>query len=153
MYAVAGDRDPHAIINLLDTKDLLVNFIDDDGGTEQHFIQFYERNPAGKGLDFDDAPDDKSDFVRYAVELRCHDPITNTRKTPLPPLEELAESTKILLVEGLKRDKLPRKNFIKILQIAYDTKDWLPTPNGPCNRDLHLNAHLGAGGVMTPGRI
>ena len=58
-----------AIINLLDTKDLLVNFMDDNGGTEEHYIQLYERNPAGRGLDFDDAPDDKSDFVRYVVEL------------------------------------------------------------------------------------
>jgi hypothetical protein len=29
-----GIRIPQAIINLLDTKDLLVNFIDDNGGTE-----------------------------------------------------------------------------------------------------------------------
>ena len=66
-----GIQIPQAIINLLDTKDLRVNLIDDNGGTEHHYIQLYERNPYGKGLDFDDAPDDKSDFVRYAVELRC----------------------------------------------------------------------------------
>ncbi len=62
-----GVQIPHAIINLLDTKDLLVNFSDDNGGTEQRIFRFYERNPAGKGLDFDDAPDDKFDFVRYAT--------------------------------------------------------------------------------------
>ncbi len=84
---------PQAIINLLDTKDLLVNFIDDNGGTEQHTIRFHERNPSGRGLDFDDAPDEKPDFVRYAVELRCLNPITDTRKTPLPPIEELAAVT------------------------------------------------------------
>jgi hypothetical protein len=75
-----GIHIPHAIINLLDTKDLLVNFIDDNGGNEQHLLQFHERNPTGRGLlDFDDAPDDKPDFLRYAVELRCHNPITDTR--------------------------------------------------------------------------
>jgi len=58
-----------------------------------------------------------------------------------------------LLVEGLKRDKPPRKDFIKILQTTGETKEWFPTPNGPCNHDLRLNAHLGAGGVMTPDRI
>jgi len=29
---------PHAIINPLDTKNLLVDFIDDNGGTKQHYI-------------------------------------------------------------------------------------------------------------------
>ena len=67
---------------MLDTKDLLVNLIDDIGGTEQHYIQFYERNQAGRGLDFDDALDDKCDFVRYVVELKCQNPITNTKKSP-----------------------------------------------------------------------
>ena len=55
---------PHAVINLLDTKYLLVNFIDDTGGNEQHLIRFHERNPSSRGLDFDDAPNDKPDFVR-----------------------------------------------------------------------------------------
>ena len=118
-----GIQIPHAIINLLDTKDLLVNFIDDNGGTEQHCIQLYERNPSGRGLDFDDAPDDKSDIFRYEVELICQNPIIDTRKTPLPPLEEIAEATEILLVEGLRRDKLPRKDLIKMLQTSCDTKD------------------------------
>ena len=58
-----------------------------------------------------------------------------------------------MLVEGLKRDKPPRKDLIKILQTTSDTKHCFPTPDGPCNRDLRLNAHLGAGGGMTPGRI
>ena len=148
-----GIQIPQAITNLLDTKDLLVNFIDDNGETDQHYIQFYERNPTGKGLDFDDATYDKSDFVRYAVEIRCQNPITDTKKTPLSPLEELTEATEILLVEGLKRDKPPRKDLIKIQRTSSDTKDWFPTPNGPCNCDLRLNAHLGAGGVMTTCKI
>ena len=120
---MAGNTIPQAIINLLDTKDLLVNFIDDNGDAEQHLIQFHERNPAGRGLDFDDNPDDKSDFVRYAVELRCQNPITDISKTPLPPLEELAEATEALLSAGLQPDKAPRKDFTNILQKAGNTKD------------------------------
>ncbi len=65
---------------MLYTKDLRVNFIDDNGGTEQHYIQLYERSPADRGLDFDDAPYDKYDFVRYAVELKCQNPITTITK-------------------------------------------------------------------------
>ena len=100
---------------MLNTKDLLVNFIDDSRGTEQHLIRFHERNPAGKGLYFDDAPDDKPDFVRYAVELICKNPITDTRKIPLPPLEELAVATDTLLEAGLQPEKAPRKDFLNIL--------------------------------------
>ena len=31
---------------------------------------FYERNLVRRGLDFDDYPEDKPDFVRYAIKLR-----------------------------------------------------------------------------------
>jgi hypothetical protein len=109
-----GIEIPQPIINMLDTKDLLVRFIDANGGNEQHLVQFYERNLAGRGLDFDDAPNGKPDFVRYAVELRCRNPITNTKSPPLPP-EELAEATQIMLIAGLKSDKAPRKDLIKLL--------------------------------------
>jgi hypothetical protein len=148
-----GIQIPKAIISLLDTKDLLVDFIDDTGGTEQHYIQFYERNPAGRGLDFDNAPEDKPDFVRYAVELRCLSPITDTRKTPLPPLEDLAEATKTLLAAGLEPEKAPRKDFLNILQKSGNLNDWFPDPHGPITRDIRLNKHLGACGIMTLGRI
>ena len=148
-----GIQIPQAIINLLDTKDLLVDFFDDNGGTEQHTIQFYERNPAGKGLDFDNAPEDKPDFVRYAVELRCLNPITNTKKTPLPPLEDLAAATETLLAAGLEPEKAPRKDFLNILQKSGNTREWFPDPYRPCARDLRLNDHLGARGIMTPDRI
>ncbi len=33
-----GIQIPQAIINLLDTKDLLVNFIEDNGGAEPHLL-------------------------------------------------------------------------------------------------------------------
>jgi hypothetical protein len=106
-----GIHIPHAIINLLDAKDLLVNFIGDNGGTEQHLIQFHERNPAGRGLDFDDARDDNPDFVRYVVEFRCQNPITDTKKTPLPPLEELARRQRPCRKRDSNRTRPPARTF------------------------------------------
>ena len=111
---------------MLDTKDLLVNFIEDNGGTEQHLIIFYERNPTGRGLEFDDAPYDKLDFVRYAVELRCENIITDTRKTPLPPLEELAKATEILIVAGLKTGQGPSKGLYKATTNIKQCKGLVP---------------------------
>ena len=61
----------------------------------------FERNPAGRGLDFDDTPEDKPDFVRYEVEFRCLNPLKDTKKSPLPPLEELAEAVTTITAVGL----------------------------------------------------
>ena len=56
---------------------------------EEHTLYFYETNLARRGLDFNDYLDDKPDFVRCAVELRCLNPIVDTKKSPLPPLKHL----------------------------------------------------------------
>ena len=55
-------------------------------------MHFYERIPVGRGLDFDDHLDDKTNFVRYAVKLRCMNPVVDTKKSPLPPLEDQVEA-------------------------------------------------------------
>jgi hypothetical protein len=54
-------------MSLLDCKELQFTFFYDKREGEDHTMYFYERNPTGRGLDFDDYPEDKSDFVRYAV--------------------------------------------------------------------------------------
>jgi hypothetical protein len=114
---------------------------------------FYERNPAGRGLDFDDFPEDKPDFIKYAVELRCLNPVIDTKKTPLPPLEDLVEAVTVLLKARLHHNKEPRKELDNILHAEGASKEWFLEPHGPCIRDLRINSHLGAGGGMTPGRI
>jgi len=116
-------------------------------------LLFYERNLAGRGLDFHDFPEDKPDFIRYAVELRCLNPVVHTKKTPLPPLEDLAEGVRVLLKAGLQHNKQPRKKLEKILQAEGVSKEWFSEPYGPCTRELRIDSHLGAGGVMTPGKI
>ena len=46
---------------------------------EEHLIHFYEGNPAGRSLDFDDTPEDKPDFTRHAGKFRCLNPTTNAK--------------------------------------------------------------------------
>ena len=75
---------------MLDNKDLQFTFFNDKREGEDQILNFYERNTAGRGLDFDDYPENKFDFVMYAAELRCLNPVVDTKKTPLPPLEDLA---------------------------------------------------------------
>ena len=60
-----GIQIPQTILSLLDRKGLHFTFFNDKRVGEDHTLLFYERNPAGRGLDFDDFPEDKPDFVRY----------------------------------------------------------------------------------------
>ena len=110
-----GIQIPHAILSMLDCKGLHLTFINDKRVGEDHTLPFYERNPAGRGLDFDDFPEDKPDFVRYAMEFRYLNPVIDTKNTPLPPLEYLAEAVTVLLQVGLQHNKEPRKEVEKIL--------------------------------------
>ncbi len=71
----------------------------------------------------------------------------------MSPLKELSKAVSILLVAKLQPQKEQRKELEKILQSAGSLTGLIPVANGPCNRDARINTHLGAGGVMTPGRI
>ena len=100
---------------MLDRKGLQFTFLNDKREETDHTLLFYERNPAGRGIDFDDFPKDKPDFIKYAVELRCLNPVVDTKKSPLPPLEDLGEGVTVLLKAGLHHNKDPRKELKKIL--------------------------------------
>ncbi len=77
----------------------------------------------------------------------------DTKKTPLSPLKNLAKAVTILLSIRLHLNKEPRRELEKILQTEGTIKTWYPLHHGPCDRDLRINTHLGAGGVMKPSRI
>ena len=81
----------------MDEKDPRFTFYNNKRVGEEHTLHFYERNPARRGLDFNDYPNDKPDFVRYTVELRCMNPIVDTKKSPLPPLEDVSEAVEALM--------------------------------------------------------
>ena len=85
------------------------------------------------------------------MELRCLNPVVDTKNSPLPPLEDLSEAVGAFLSLGLKPDKEPRKELEKLLLMERTTRQWFPEHKGPCNRDNRINTHLGAAGVMTPG--
>jgi hypothetical protein len=70
-------------------------FLNEEGNYDQTVIHFYDRNPIGRELDFDESLGRKEDFLRYAVQLTCNNPIENIIHTPLPPLENLARGAAI----------------------------------------------------------
>ena len=122
------------------------------GVIEDYLILFYESNLAGRELDFTENPDSKENFVRYAVELQCTNPVANTRKPPLTPLEDMAEGATVLLEAGLRLGTEPICDLKKALCEAGTQQDWYLDKQG-CEQDLSLNTHLGAGGAMSIGRV
>ena len=121
-----GIQIPQAIISLIEVKGLRFTFYNNKRTAEEHTLHFFERNLAGRGLDFNDFPDDKTDFVRYAVELRCLNPVVDTIKSPLPPLEDMSEAVGALMLSGLKPNKEPRKDLEKPLLTERTTRQWFP---------------------------
>ncbi len=104
-----GIQIPQAIARNFSDKLLKLDFITiTKGDSEEHLITFYKRNPTGRGLDFTENPDSKENFLGYAVELQCLNPVADTRKTPLPSLEKLAEGTTALIESGLRLGTEPR---------------------------------------------
>jgi hypothetical protein len=106
-------------------------------------------NPAGRGLDFTENPDAKKNLFRYAVDLHCLNPVADTTKTPLPPLEDLAQGDMAQLHAGLKYGSHPRKELDAILRTIGTQFDWyLGDKHLTCAQDVRLNKHIVAGGVM-----
>ena len=72
-------------------------FVTDIGCYEEGVLYFYERNPAGRGLDFAENPEQEEDFLRYAVELHCLNHVQDIAQYPLVQLDEIARGTQRLL--------------------------------------------------------
>ena len=64
----------------------------------------------------------------------------------------MAEGTTALIDSGLKHGAQPRQELDKSLKEAGTTRDWYPETYY-LDQDLSLNAHLGAAGAMSTGRI
>jgi hypothetical protein len=106
-------------LNLIDLKRLAFTFIEDSREWEDNYLQFYEKNPASRGLYFDAIMEQKQYFVRYAVdEFRCLKSIAGTKKNPLPRLEDIADGAIILISTGLQQNTDSWRELGKALHMA-----------------------------------
>ena len=79
--------------------------------------------------------------------------MADTRKTPLPPLEDMAKGATVLIEAGLRLGTHHKRDLEKtLIREAGTQRDWYPDKYN-CDEDLSLNAHLGAGGSMFTGRV
>ncbi len=127
-------------------------FLNDTADIEHHIIYFLKRNPAGRGLDFTLNPEHKSDFLRYAVQLQCVNPVKDAARTPLPSIEDLARGVALQLSSVRTPGLQPRQELEVALRATGTLAEWFPPNDDGCVQDMRFNRHLGADGLMTPGR-
>jgi hypothetical protein len=148
-----GIQIPEAISTMLNEIGLRFNFVTATGSYEERDLYFSDKNPAGRGLYFAENPDLEEDFVKYAVELQCLNPVKDIAQYQIPQLEEIAHEAAILLNAVTHTGTQHKRDLDASLRAAGTSTVWFPHPDAPCQKNLELNYHLGVDGVMSPGRI
>jgi len=93
---------PQALTAILQDRGTNIALLNIDGEYQHAPIYFYDRNPAGMSLDFNNFPEQKADFMRYAVQLNCINPTRDVTNNLLPPLEEIVRDVSIYLQNVVK---------------------------------------------------
>ena len=145
---------PQATTTILQNRGIKLSIINNDGEYHDTAIYlFYDRNPAGRGLEVDEFPAQKADFLRYAVQFNCINPITDIIKCPLPPLEEISLGVSIQIQAVIIKGTRSRRDIDAALCLAEAEDEWFPAGKPECAHTLELNLHIGAEGAMSPGRV
>jgi len=77
---------------------------------------FFDRNPAGKDLDFDSNPDQKEPFMRYTVSFQLKSRTKDHSRITLPTLSDISRCI-VLEMDQLHRYRTPaRKALDKLLR-------------------------------------
>ena len=128
-----GVQTPQALTAIVQDRRIIISLLNNDGEHQHAPIYFYERNPTGKGLDFNGFPEQKTDFLRYAVQLNCINPIRNITKSTLPPLEEIARGISIQLREVVKQGSQSRRDLDTALAKSGTEPKWFPETKEDCD--------------------
>ncbi len=142
-----------ALSAILQDWGINISLLNNEGEHQHARIYFYERNPTGRGLDFDDFSEQKADFLRYAVQLNCINPIRDITKSSLPPLEEIDRGISIQLRDGIKLGSQSKRDQDNARTNSGTEPKWFPETKETCEQYLGLNNYLGAVGAMSSGRV
>ncbi len=141
IHKVGGIASPYALIEwpgvqisqainaILHHRGIRIALINNDGYFQESDIHFYVRNPAGRGLEFGVFPSQKSDFLRYAVQLNCVNPIRDITKCPL---EEIAHDIYIQLQDVTHKGTQSRRNLDATIDLAEAEAEWFPENPHDC---------------------
>ena len=93
---------------MIKQKKIILPLLNTEGDFEETPIFFYDRNPTRKGLDFDEILDQKAEFLRYAIQLNCRNPIRKiSRNLHSSRLKKSQEALRSSLERSPKRARRP----------------------------------------------
>ncbi len=84
-----GIQIPQALLTLLEDRSLLCPFSQEEGYTYKSNIYLYDRNPAGKELDFESNPYYNENYMRYAVSFQLQNRTEDLSRFSLPTLSDI----------------------------------------------------------------
>ena len=127
-----------------------VIFSQEEGYVYTSNIYFYDRNPAGKDLDFDCALEQKEPFMMYAVSFQLQNRPKDLSRLSLPYLSDIAHGV-VLETNHLHRFHTPaRKALDTLLRSTDSTQEWVPEQGPDLLYGTGLNRHLGDNGIISP---
>ena len=110
----------------MDDRPILWPFSQEEGYTYTSNVYFYERNPAGKELDFDSNPEQKEPFMRYAVSFQLQNRKEDLSRLSLPNVSDIAHGV-VLEMNQLHRFHTPaRKALDTLLRSTDSIQDLVP---------------------------
>ena len=116
-------------------------------------IYFYDRNPAGKELDFDSNPEQKEPFTRYVVSFQLENITEDLFRLSLPTLSDISHGI-VLEMKQLHRYYTPARKALNILLRSTDSLyNWVPEQVHDLLYDTGRNRHLGDNRIISPVRV
>ncbi len=137
------------MLTLLDDIPPLCPFPHEEEYTYTTNLYFYDRNPAGKELDYDSNPEQKEPFMRYVVSFQLQKRAEDLSRLSLPTLSGISQGI-ALEMHHLHRYHTPaRKALEKLLRSTDSYHDWIPDQGPDLLYDTGLNRHLGNHGIIS----
>ena len=120
---------PRAITTILQNRGIKLPLVNNDEEYQDTTVYFYDRNPAGRGIELNEFQSQKADFLRYAIHFNCINPIRYIRKCPLPPLKEIALGISIQIQNVIIKGSQSRRDLDAALRLAETEYEWFPAGN------------------------
>ena len=130
---------------------MLCPFSEDDGTLSYRELDYlYEKNPATKGLDFGDYPEEKEPFLRYSASFQLQNRVEELQRYSLPSLHDLSDGIEHELRLYDRRDTHAQRGLVRLIRVVSALEEWVPPQGGGLYYNISLNRHLGQSGLMTP---
>jgi hypothetical protein len=124
-----GFQIPQTLLAAVHLLPVLCPFSEDDGTLSYRELYLYEKNPATKGLDFGDYPEEKEPFLRYSASFQLQNRVEELQRYSLPSLHDLSDGIKHELRLYERRGTHAQRGLVRLLRSVSALEEWVP-PHG-----------------------